>query len=440
VSEARMAGIVHAIRQAGGLAGLGLAKRHFGVLIVMAFFESDLTGDCWPSCRIIGVLAGQHKSRVATNRTQLERMGYIIEDRPRRVEKGTAVRKYWLWNEEVFPKVPTTKCNTSEVGENQKLQHEGRGQLQHEGSQKLQHEINRTEVNEREISNAINDFPSSSLLEQAGEEDEVEQLKVKDLPKLPVMVHLLDLLKRVLKITHPRRKKAWRSYESKLRKLHSPPDLLDLIEAMDWMFTHKFWFDAFKDPRKEDLIEFFVNNTVRILQDFQMNRAMGMEVVSQHPDHSQQSLVEVEDAGSLEQKEKNQLPAGFEESPAVQVQPPTGPLGKEFLTLLEEQGITFQDTGSWDALEAWMGRTYTPTQLQEAPRAMKLVLTGEEKYWHGLMFDGKKPNLFAFFAKNLPKILRSIQVGKARHSSTATSKKEPHGPKKPNEWSGMVPD
>jgi hypothetical protein len=109
MSEGRMAGVMHAIRLAGGLKGLGLEKAHFGVLMVMAFFEDDETGDCWPSCRTIGAWSGQNKSRTSTRRTELETMGYIIEDRPKRVERGTAFRKYWKFNEEIFPKVQGSK-------------------------------------------------------------------------------------------------------------------------------------------------------------------------------------------------------------------------------------------------------------------------------------------------------------------------------------------
>jgi hypothetical protein len=112
VSEARMAGIMNAIRKAGGLKALKMEKRHFGVLMVMAYFEDDVTGDCWPSCKTIGLFADQDRDRVATNRTELEKKGYIIEDQPRRRYQGNAPIKYWLWNEDVFPKVRIAICNT----------------------------------------------------------------------------------------------------------------------------------------------------------------------------------------------------------------------------------------------------------------------------------------------------------------------------------------
>jgi hypothetical protein len=148
-------GILHAIRTAGGLKGLGLEKAHLGVLVVMAFFEDDETGDCWPSCRTIGAWSGQNKCRVATRRTELERMGYITEIRGKRVETGTAVRKYWAFNNEIFPKVEmqqalATKC-------------------------KMQHDLHYIELKREEelskVMGLVTDSPFPGVEEEDGEEE-----------------------------------------------------------------------------------------------------------------------------------------------------------------------------------------------------------------------------------------------------------------------------
>jgi hypothetical protein len=257
-----MAGVMHGIRLAGGLEGLGLAKRHLGVLMVMAYFEDEVTGDCGPSAKMIGQLAGQNKSRVATNRTELEKMGLIIEIRDRRIQVAMKIRKFWRWNEQVFPKMKITNCNRAVAN----------GEMQH-----LLHCTTLQEEEER-ISKVI-DFPFlSQVLEEEEEEGQAppeyvpvstelaiarpvpgassrqaEHLVLVEEevgPKHPVMVCLVVCLK-ALGIEYPRKIEPWPTYETMIQQLHTPEELNDFPKILEWAFTRAHFRKAFSDPKKK---------------------------------------------------------------------------------------------------------------------------------------------------------------------------------------------
>jgi hypothetical protein len=448
VSETRMAGIMDAIRKAGGLAGLGLRTSHFGVLIVMADYENEVTGDCWPSCKTIAKESGQNKSWAATLRAEIERKGYIIEIRERRVEKGTMVRKYWRWNEQVFPKVRISQTNT-------------RVQPDQHDRQPDQHELHCTALQEEEEgSKAIDSLtcpPSAGRV--GGDEEESQEAPAYEPvgtavanapsvpearsrqegavaspkqdrggPTIPVMLHLLDLLESQLGISHPRTgKEPWPTLETDFQEQFSAEEQKGFLPILDWALTDSPHFrKTFADPLKKDLIRFFVNNAKDMREDFEANRAKAM--VSQSP-----ASVE---GGAVEEI----LPAEDEIPAPVENVEPTLPLGQLFLQCLEEKGLTFHDTSTWDGIEKSLPGKYPAALLLEAPNAIRLVLAGEDAYWYGLMFDGKKENQFRFFMNNLPKIVKSLQANRARAQLTPKAKEPSNGSKKSNKYSIMVPD
>lgn len=449
MSASRTAGILDGIRRAGGLEAMGLKRGHLGVLIGLAYFENDLTGDCWPSCKRIALLTGYCRGRVSTLRTELERMGYIIEDLDRRQEIYWHERKYWKFNEEVFPRVmQDPKCYTKQVDENTDQD----GEMLHEarpGKFEMLHEseLNETKGEETNGSEFLHSVPVQQDEDEPGQDDPVYvpvdpagdgSLTLRhtlekppaadhDQPRHPVMLHLLAVLGKVLEIRHPRKAKPWRDYESELVTRLRPDDLKELIPAMDWMLTNHHWFKAFKDPRKKDLVGFFLNNSKRILSDFEVNRAAAMNPPEPSP-------VELE--GSR--------PPAIRRPPRpapvpIRILPPTRPLAVKFDALLKERGITFEDTSDWDEVETWMEETYTADQLMAAPAAIEIVLGGEEEYWSPKMFDGRKDNLFWFFANNLARILKSSQVARARAQLKKPAQKEAKdgNEDKPSQWARM---
>jgi hypothetical protein len=260
------------------------------------------------------------------------------------------------------------------------------------------------------------------------EEGAVVHRKDEKGPTLPVMLRFLHHLQE-LGIAHPRRKKSWHVYESRLKKRYSDEEQEEFMGVLDWAFTREFWLKVFIDPRKEDLIKCFVDNTGGMWEDFDANWANAKREqelpcrteASQQPgpqsskragDHQGASSL----GGASNLAAASSLPAGFEDRRPMENYEPTLPLGKLFQDLLADLGIMSQDTSSWDDIESWMSRNYTPAQLQEAPGAMKLILTpgGKENFWTKAMLNGTKANLFAFFARNFLKILNDTQLSKAR--------------------------
>jgi hypothetical protein len=458
-----MAGIMDAIRKAGSLKGLGLEKRHFGVLMVLAFFEDDVTGDCWPSCKTIGLWAGQDGHRVSTNRTQLESLGYIMEDVPRRKDDGKN-RKYWLFNEHVFPRMRVANCEmppgedvadcNAHSGEDVafcKLQ-EG-----YVANGKMQQDIHCTALHKKEErSKAIDYFACPPSAGQVGDEEESQEAPAyvpvgttvanapsvpeapprqegelplpkqdRGVPTLPVMLHLVALLEKELGLGHPRTgEEPWPTLEADFEKRFSVKEQEDFLPILDWALSKSPHFrKAFADPKKKDLIRFFANNAEDMREDFESHRAKAM-VVSQSP-----ASVE---GGAVEDIQLGAAP--------VENREPTLPLGRLFLQCLEEKGLTFHDTSTWDGIEKSLPKKYPAALLLEAPNAIRRVLAGEDAYWYGLMFDGTKQNQFRFFMNNLPKIVKSLQANRARAQLTPKAKEPSNGSKKSNKYSVMVPD
>jgi Helix-turn-helix domain len=440
-----MAGVMDAIRKAGGLKPLRLEKRHLGVLMVLAYFEDDVTGDCWPCCKTIGQLAGQDHSRVATNRTELERLGYIVEDRERRKDNGKN-RKYWLFNEQVFPKVGVANCKMQQVGvANCKMQQELHCTTLHNKEERISKAmdapfplVDQDEEEESQEAPAYEPVGTTVAIapevpEASSREEEKPFLPEEEKgPTLPVMLHLLDLFKRVLKIPHPRRKEPWPTLEADFEKRYSVEEQTEFLEILDWAFIHAprdHFRKIFADPNKRDLIRFFINRADDMREDFEANRAKKIA--------SQPLLVNQVEAANSEVVETI-LPVVVE-NPPVDIEP-TLPLGRLFLQCLQEKGLMFHDTSTWDTIERSLPGKYSAALLLEAPGAIRLVLDGEDAYWYRIMFDGRKANQFAFFMNKLPQIVKSLQASKARGQLTMKTKEPSHGPKKPNKWAGMVAD
>jgi hypothetical protein len=409
----RMAGIKSAIRKAGGLNSLNLKKSHLLVLLALADYENDDTGECFPCSETIGLENDQDESRVRTYWGQLRKMGYLIELYRLPSPRGVGKIIYWAFNEQIFPKVCIANRNIE--GEiNCKSQHDP-SLKENEMKKRKISKVNNSNSNsgsriswrEEEEGSREEDGQSPPMYEVGGgeedgdslgqeEEDEVVS-KAKVEPTLPVMLSLLSSLTE-LGITHPRKKKSWRIYESSLVKRYSSAELMEMPEILTWAFTRDFWRKALADPRKGDLIGFFVDNAGRMREDFQINRAKAMV-----------------DQG-LGQGESISPPEKFERPQPPENRLPTRPLGRLFLSLLVELGILYQDTSTWDVIEEKMQAEYSAAVLQEVPGAMKLLLTPNVKpnFWTTAMLDGKKPNLFGFFARNLRKILNDTQVSNAR--------------------------
>jgi hypothetical protein len=244
-----------------------------------------------------------------------------------------------------------------------------------------------------------------------------------------VMLRLLDHLKK-LGIYHPRKIEPWPNLEADFTKQYSQEEQEKFLAILDWAFTRHHFRKAFADPKKKDVIRFFVNNSDDMRADFEVNRAREKLIQSSLAARSE----------PRDDKFEEKVPQAEPKTPPVENREPTRPLGGLFFQGLNDIGVTVHDTSSWDAIEEALPTKCNAAQIEAAPEAIKLVLSGEEDYWYKLMFNGTKANRFAFFCNNLPKILRSIQDSKARNRHQTTKKKEgQEDDEEYNQWAGMVP-
>jgi hypothetical protein len=275
------------------------------------------------------------------------------------------------------------------------------------------------------------EVPEASLREEEDSKlpEEPDRNQVEKGPQRPVMLHLLALLERELGISHPRRKEPWPTLEADFDQRYSGKEQDEFLAILDRAFTHSPHFRTiFADPKKKDLIRLFINRANDMRKDFEAHRAKAM--VSQ-------SILLANQTEGANSEVVETIPPVVVESPPVENIEPTLPLGKLFLQCLQDKGLMYHDTSTWDAIEKALPGKYSAALLLEAPNAIRLVLAGEDLYWYPILFDGKKENQFKFFMNNLTKIVQSLQASKARGQLT-TKTKESHGLKKPNKYSGMV--
>jgi hypothetical protein len=299
MSMSRMAGIKDGVRRRGGLRAMGLKAQHLLVLIALADYEDDATGQCNPCSKTIGIENDQHHQRVRVLWGQLRRWGFIRE--LKRVQVATVGDSiYWAFNEEVFPK---TIAHGYTLNQEPPTTITQGYTLKSPNHPPLQEPLKQSEMNQ---SLSLPSLPVQDDL--VGGEDGIRAEKGKvaldvngsqipegEGPKLPVILCLRQHLNG-LKVTRPRRTESWSTLESRLQRKLNPAELLELEDALSWIFdpassgywsrSAKHWREALTDPNKADQLGFFVEWAWKILEDFQANRAH--DQVNQQPDRSQQ--------------------------------------------------------------------------------------------------------------------------------------------------------